>query len=89
VRALEPFARSRGFDVITVAEAKPSAANVLIHGEWAVVPAGYPETTARIERAGFRVQRISVSEFEKRDCGVTCLSVLYWTSAIPRDCGGG
>ena len=77
VTALEPFARSRGFDVIPVAEGEPLAANVLIHGKRAVVPAGYPETTARIERAGFQAQRVSVSEFEKRDGGVTCLSVLY------------
>ena len=77
VRALEPFARSRGFNVVAVAEEEPYAANVLICGKRAVVPAGYPETTARIEQAGFRVQRISLSEFEKRDGGVTCLSVLY------------
>lgn len=77
VRALEPFARSRGFNVVPVAEEEPYAANVLVCGGRAVVPAGYPETTARIEQAGFRVQRISVSEFEKRDGGVTCLSVLY------------
>lgn len=77
VSALEPFARSKGFDVVPVAETEPSAANVLIRGETAVVPAGYPETSAQIERAGFRLQRISVSEFEKRDGGVTCLSVLY------------
>lgn len=77
VKALEPFARSGGFEVVPVAEAESSAANVLIHGKRTVVPAGYPETTARIEKAGFQVQRISVSEFEKRDGGVTCLSVLY------------
>ncbi len=77
VKSLEPFARSRGFAVVPVAESEPSAANVLIHEKWAIVPAGYPETTARIESAGFRVQRIAVSEFEKRDGGVTCLSVLY------------
>ena len=77
VRALEPFARSRGFNVVPVAEEEPLAANVLICGEFAVVPAGYPQTTARIEKAGFRAQRISVSEFEKRDGGVSCLSVLY------------
>jgi len=77
VSALEPFARTRGFDVVSVPESEPSAANVLIHGNRAVVPAGYPETTARIESAGFRVQRISVSEFEKRDGGVTCLSILF------------
>ena len=77
VPALEPFARSNGFEVVPVAETEPAAANVLVHGEWAVVPTGYPETAARIAQAGFRVQRISVSEFEKRDGGVTCLSVLY------------
>jgi len=77
VTALDPFARSKGFDIVTVAATEPSAGNVLIHGNWAVVPAGYPETAARIERAGFRVQRIAVSEFEKRDGGVTCLSILY------------
>jgi dimethylargininase len=77
VRALHPFARSRGFDVVPVTETEPSAANVLVHGEWAVVPAGCPETAARIKRAGFRVQRIAISEFEKRDGGVTCLSVIY------------
>jgi dimethylargininase len=77
VSALEPFARSKGLAVVPVAEAEPRSANVLVHGEWAVVPAGCPETAARIERAGSRVQRIAVSEFEKRDGGVTCLSVLY------------
>jgi dimethylargininase len=77
VSALEPFARSKGFDIVPVAEEETSAANVLLQGNRAVVPAGYPQTTARIEKAGFQVQRISVSEFEKRDGGVTCLSVLY------------
>jgi N-dimethylarginine dimethylaminohydrolase len=40
-------------------------------------PAGYPVTASRLESTGLRVQRISVGEFEKRDGGVTCLSVLY------------
>jgi len=77
VTDLEPFARSKGFDVVPVAETEISGGNVLVFGNWAVVPAGYPETAARIQRAGFRVQRIAVGEFEKRDGGVTCLSVLY------------
>jgi dimethylargininase len=77
MRALGDFARSRGFDVVPVADTEPTAANVLVHGEWAIVPAGCPETAARIQRAGFRIQRISVGEFEKRDGGVTCLSILH------------
>ncbi len=77
VEALAAFARANGFEIVPVAEAEPSAANVLVHAEWAVVPAGYPVTASRLGSAGFRVQRISIGEFEKRDGGVTCLSVLY------------
>jgi dimethylargininase len=77
VDSLEEFARSRGFRVVRVAESEPLAANVLAIGTDAIVPAGYPETAARIEQAGFRLRRISVGEFEKRDGGVTCLSVVY------------
>ena len=77
VSSLAAFARANGFDVVPVAETEPLAANVLVHDGWAVVPAGYPETASRLQAAGFRVQRIAVGEFEKRDGGVTCLSVLY------------
>jgi len=77
VASLAPFARSHGFEVVPVAEAEPLAANVLVHERWVVVPAGYPETASRLAAAGFRIQRIAVGEFEKRDGGVTCLSLLY------------
>jgi dimethylargininase len=77
VDSLGEFARSSGFIVVRVSEKEPLAANVLALGRHAIVPAGYPETAARIEQAGFRLQRISIGEFEKRDGGVTCLSVLY------------
>ena len=77
VASLEDFASSRGFETVPVAEEEPLAANVLALGSRVIVPAGYPKTAARLEAAGFRVQRISVSEFEKRDGGVTCLSVVY------------
>lgn len=77
VSSLGQFARSSGFAVVRVAEGEPLAANVLAFAEDAIVPSGYPETAARIEQAGFRLRRISVGEFEKRDGGVTCLSILY------------
>lgn len=77
VGSLEGFARSEGLRVVRVSESEPLAANVLAVGTEAIVPAGYPETAARIEEAGFRLHRIAVSEFEKRDGGVTCLSIVY------------
>jgi dimethylargininase len=77
VGSLEDFARSRGFRAVAVSADEPLAANVLALGGDVIVPAGYPETAARLEQIGRRVHAVPVSEFEKRDGGVTCLSVLF------------
>lgn len=69
-----PFA-SR-FEIIPVPDEEVLAANVLGLGRDVVLPAGYPETDRRIAVHGFRVHAVAVSEFEKRDGGVTCLSLL-------------
>jgi dimethylargininase len=70
-----PFAER--FETIPVPEDESAAANVLALGSDVVVPAGYPETARRIAAHGFRVHAVAVSEFEKRDGGVTCLSILF------------
>ena len=77
VASLRDFVRSRGFHVLPVPESEAAAANVLTIGRDVIMPAGYPETSARIEEAGFRVHPVAIHEFEKRDGGVTCLSILY------------
>ena len=77
VESLCEFLRPRGFEVIPVAAGEPLSANVLAVVRDVLVPDGYPQTRARIERAGFRTHPVPVSEFEKRDGGVTCLSILY------------
>src|SRR5262249_33987813 len=51
--SLAEYGRSRGFEVVPVAPGEALAANVLAVGQRVVVPAGYPETSARIEAAGF------------------------------------
>jgi len=75
--ALAPFAAARGFEVLPVPGDEILCANVLAVGGDVVVPAGYPKTAALLEASGRRVHAAAVSEFEKRDGGVTCLSVLY------------
>ncbi len=77
VEALAPFAAARGFSVVAVPESESLAANVLAVGREVLMPAGYPQTTARLEASGRRVRAAALGEFEKRDGGVTCLSVLY------------
>jgi dimethylargininase len=77
LESLEGFARSHGFQAVAVPAGEAAAANALTLGDDVVLPAGYPETQARLERLGKRVHPVAASEFEKRDGGVTCLSVLY------------
>lgn len=66
-----------GFEHIIVPADEAGAANALIVGGHAIVPAGYPHTAALLERCGFEVHPVPISEFEKRDGGVTCLSLLF------------
>jgi dimethylargininase len=77
VESLAPFARARGLKPLIVpADEAPAAANVLALGREVVAAAGYPETAKLLEASGRRVHAVSVGEFEKRDAGVTCLSIV-------------
>lgn len=77
VDSLEDVAAFRGLRRIAVPLEEAPAANTLAIGKHVIVPAGYPKTAERIGEHGFRVHAVPVSEFEKRDGGVTCLSITY------------
>jgi dimethylargininase len=64
-----------GYDMIDVEE--PWAADVLVFGNFVLMPEGYPKTRALLERAGFPVRTIDVSELQKAEAGVTCMSVIF------------
>jgi dimethylargininase len=63
-----------GYRIIDVAE--EWAADVLAIGGVIVMPAGYPKTAARLEAEGFSVRTVDVSELQKAEAGVTCMSLL-------------
>jgi len=71
---LRPFAAAR---VIDVAPGEPAAADVLAIGETVIIPASFPETARILERAGWRVLAIDVSELQKAEAGVTCMSLIF------------
>ena len=64
-----------GFDLVDVEEAW--AADVLELGNFVLMPAGFPKTQRLLERTGFAVQTIDVSELQKAEAGVTCMSVIF------------
>jgi dimethylargininase len=66
----------RGFELIDVAAAEPWAADVLAIGQTILIPANYPETARLLTARGWSVQSLDVSELQKAEAGVTCMSVL-------------
>jgi dimethylargininase len=65
---------SRGFRVHETTE--ETGGDVLCIGNTVVLPMDAPKTAEQIESLGFEVQRIDVSELQKIEAGVTCMSVL-------------
>lgn len=65
------------FEKLVVPEAEWPASSVLALGDDVIMPAGYPATERMLAAAGFRPRPVPISEYEKRDGGVTCLSLIY------------
>lgn len=65
------------FRIIDVARDEPSAADVLPIAGKLLVPANFVHTSEILEGAGIKVQPIDVSELQKAEAGVTCMSLLF------------
>lgn len=65
-----------GLDWTPVDPLEPFAANVLSIGRAIICPAGAPRTQQRLERLGYRVVPVEVSELAKAEGGVTCCSLI-------------
>jgi dimethylargininase len=66
-----------GLRLLEVPATEAYAANCLWLNDRVVMPSGYPRTRALVEQAGYAVLVVDMSEFQKLDGGVTCLSLRY------------
>jgi dimethylargininase len=57
--------------------AEPSGGDVLCVGNVVMLPHDAPDTAAAIRSWGFDALTIDVSELQKIEAGVTCMSVLF------------
>jgi dimethylargininase len=71
---LGPFGNAQ---VIDVAPGEPAAADVLAIDDVVIIPASFPKTARILDRAGWRVVPIDVSELQKAEAGVTCMSLIF------------
>jgi len=67
----------KGFAILIVPDEEGYAANTLTIGDTVLIPKGYPQTKSLINKAGFTVVTLDMSEFTKCEGALTCLSLLF------------
>jgi len=65
-----------GVEPLPVAEMEPAAANSLRARDRLILPAGNPRTASTLRDRGFKVVEVDVSELQKAEAGVTCMSLI-------------
>lgn len=65
------------FDQLKVPADEAYAVNCIANGNTVLMPAGFPKVKQLLADAGFNITEAHMSEFEKIDGGLTCLSLRY------------
>jgi len=65
------------FNILEIAEDESYAANCIWVNDRVLIPAGCPKARETIQSAGYLVQEVDVSEFQKLDGGLSCLSLRF------------
>lgn len=65
------------YKLIEVDPREAYAANSVWINGTVLTPKGFPETSAAIASAGYNVRKVDVSEFQKLDGGLSCLSLRF------------
>jgi dimethylargininase len=74
-RSVDPT-QFAGPEAMAVDADEASAANCIRAGERLILPAGNPKTADRLRDRGFKVIEVDVSELQKAEAGVTCMSLI-------------
>ena len=75
--ALADMPQFRAFDLIRVTPEESYAANCIGVNGWVLLPSGRPGLASRLERRGHKTLSLDMSEFEKMDGGLSCLSLRF------------
>jgi dimethylargininase len=75
--ALAPREEFRGFDLIEVDTQEEYAANCIEVNGRVLMAAGHPRLAAKLNELGYNTMALEMSEFQKMDGGLSCLS-LRW-----------
>jgi len=65
------------YQIIEVDDDEAYAANSVWINDRVLTPKGFPKTLEKIQAAGFKTTEVDVSEFQKIDGGLSCLSLRF------------
>jgi dimethylargininase len=66
-----------GYDKISVTKEEEYSANTLWINDHLLMPKGFPDTKTKLKRLGLPIIELDVSEMQKMDGGLTCLSIRF------------
>ncbi|RLG40702.1 MAG: amidinotransferase [Thermoproteota archaeon] len=67
----------KGLKVLVIPEDESYAANALAIDDVVLMPKGFPKSEMMVREAGYEVITLDVSEFQKCEGALTCLSILF------------
>ncbi|KXH83821.1 dimethylarginine dimethylaminohydrolase family protein [Sporosarcina sp. HYO08] len=65
------------YDQIVIGKEDEYSANCIRMNDFVIIPAGYPETKRKLEEAGYETIELEMSEVQKHDGGLSCLSLRF------------
>jgi dimethylargininase len=77
IDALAQHPAFRGYRLIRVAAEEDYAANCVRVNDYLLIAAGFPKLQASMTAEGYRVLPLEMSEFQKMDGGLSCLSLRF------------
>jgi len=77
IEALADHPAFEGYNLIRVAPGEEYAANCVRVNDHVLLPAGYPQLHNALTALGYHVIPLEMSEFQKMDGGLSCLSLRF------------
>lgn len=77
IEALQGFKEFSGYDSICLDSGEEYAANCLLINDKVLIADGFPATRHELEHLGYQIIALDMSEFQKMDGGLSCLSLRF------------
>lgn len=77
VAGMEKLGDFAGYEIVPVEVDEQYAANCVRINDYLLLAAGYPKLAARLSALGYKTIPLEMSEFQKMDGGLSCLSLRF------------